>query len=84
MNTATETTMKSITFRFTESSRANDYHGTCDAVRTETIREDGHIEGRLVGLYDSRNVDNKWTREVGSVDLAAVREARIAAGWSVV
>lgn len=77
-------TMDSITFKFLERAAPCEYHGACDFVRTETVYVTGHIEGRVVGIFDGRSTDRRYTREHGPLDLAAVREARIRAGWSVV
>jgi hypothetical protein len=75
--------MDKITFKLLEKSRANEYFGSCDAVRTETVHANGLVEGRLMGTWDGRDIDERYTRNHGPVDLNSVREARIEMGWSV-
>lgn len=74
--------MKTMTFTYKESSRANELFGAVEMVRTETIHEDGRITGDITGVADGEYQSQHYTRKVsGSVDFVLIRAARELTGW---
>lgn len=67
--------MKTITMRF-ETTGTHEFAMVGASVTIATIREDGRIESTTNGRTAVRNV--------GPLDLAAVQQARAAAGWTLV
>lgn len=80
MNDATK-----MTFRYTQRSRGCAEFGPSELTYTETVHADGTVEASVRGTCDGEYVNvSKVRPSERTFNLAVVRAAREASGWTVV